>query len=397
VPTPANISNNNLLVVEDEKDFLALVAHLAQGVGFDVKTASNAETFREQVQRCAPSIVLLDLQIPGMDGVEALRHLARLNSPCSVALISAMDQRVLSSARRLGESLGLNMLGAVQKPAMLEDIEALLVKHRGLSARVTRDDLRRAIEDAELTVHYHPKLAREQSRWFVCGAEALVRWRHPELGLLYPREFLHLADDHAMTAAIADFVLTDAVRQAGQWRSMGLNLSVAVNLASRLAHDLEFPDRLARILQEYNLAPEQLILEVVEESSQHDAEIMMDVFTRLRVKGVGLSLDDFGVGASSLTHLAKMPFSEVKIDCSLIATIPQARSATTMVRAIVQLAHALSLRVCAEGVETAVAFDLLDEIGCDHLQGDFIGKPKPPGEFESFVLAWSGGQMVKSA
>jgi EAL domain-containing protein (putative c-di-GMP-specific phosphodiesterase class I) len=115
------------------------------------------------------------------------------------------------------------------------------------------------------------------------------------------------------------------------------------------------------------------------------------------VKGIDLALDDFGIGVSSLTHLYKMPFSVVKIDRTLIAQIPHTRAATTIVRAIVKLAHSLSLSVCAEGVETALAFDLLDEIGCDRMQGDFIGKPMPAVDLESFVVAWSGGaQSLKT-
>ncbi|HYM35665.1 MAG TPA: EAL domain-containing response regulator [Steroidobacteraceae bacterium] len=381
---------NLLLAVDDEKDFLELVAHLAEGVGYQVITADSAETFREQLSHHRPSLVLLDLQLPGMDGVEALRHLARLGVDGGVVLASGMDQRVLSSARQLGESLGLKMLGTLQKPAMLEEIEAVLTRHFGQAANLQPTDLHKAIEEIELVVHYQPRLERHNGDWRVGGAEAYVRWQHPQLGLLYPKDFLHLADDHAVTTAIADFVLTDAIRQIGHWRAHGLDLSVAVNIAPRLVKDLEFPDRLSRILQEFNVAASQLTLDVVEEAAQHDSELAMDIYTRLRVKGVGLALDDYGVGASSLTHLYKMPFSEVKIDQALIGTLPQNRTAAMVVRAIVQLAHNLSLAACAEGVESALAFDFLDQCGCDRAQGDFIGKAVPASEFESFILAWNG-------
>src|SRR5262245_9849525 len=192
-----------------------------------------------------------------MDGVEALRHLARLGIDGGVVLASGMDQRVLSSARQLGESLGLKMLGTLQKPALLEDIESVLTRHFGQAASLRPADLRSAVEEMELVVHYQPRLERKGEEWCVGGAEALVRWQHPKLGLIYPKDFLHLADDHEMTMAIADFVLTDAIRQVGHWRSRGLNLHVAVNLAPRLVKDLEFPDRLGRILNEFNVAASQ--------------------------------------------------------------------------------------------------------------------------------------------
>jgi EAL domain-containing protein (putative c-di-GMP-specific phosphodiesterase class I) len=393
----SNSKTNLLLAVDDERDFLELVAQLAEGVGYKVVTADSADTFKEQLARHQPSLVLLDLQLPSMDGVEALRHLARLGVEAGVVLASGMDQRVLSSARQLGESLGLKMLGTLQKPALLEDIEAVLTRHFGQAANLRSADLRTAIEEMDLVVHYQPRLERAGADWRVSGAEALVRWQHPTLGLIYPKDFLHLADDHQVTMAIADFVLTDAIRQVGHWRSQGMDLAVSVNLAPRLVKDLEFPDRLGRILNEFNVAASQLVLDVVEDAAHNDAELAMDIYTRLRVKGVGLALDDFGVGASSLTHLYKMPFSEVKIDRSLIGALPQSRGAVTVVRAIVQLAHNLSLVVCAEGVESALAFDLLDECGCDRIQGDFVGKPAPANEFEAFNNAWNGTHSVKKA
>jgi len=381
---------NLLLVVDDEVDFLELIEQIGEGVGCEVITADTASRFREQLNSRQPSLILLDLQMPGMDGIEALRYLARQNITAGILLASGMDQRVLASARQLGDSLGLKMLGTLQKPAMLEEIESLLMQHLDPGARISADDLRKAIDEHELIVHYQPKVVRATSDWQVRSAEALVRWRHPRLGLLYPGEFLALAEQSGMIVDITDFVMTDAIRQIGHWRSRGLNLAVAVNLSPRLVQDLEFPDRLNRIFREFDTAPEQLTLEVTEAASLDDPELVMDIFTRLRVKGVGLSLDDFGTGTSSLTQLYKMPFSEVKIDGSLIADVDTSKAAATVVRAIVELAHNLSLSACAEGVETAAAFEFLDQIGCDALQGDFIASAMPASEMENFIHVWNG-------
>src|SRR5690606_5217466 len=150
--------------------------------------------------------------------IEALRYLARQGVSAGVLLASGMDQRVLASARQLGDSLGLRMLGTLQKPAMLEDIERLLRKHRGPGARISAEDLKRAIEEHELIVHYQPKVVRCTHDWQVRSAEALVRWRHPDLGLLYPGEFLTLAEQSGLIVGITDFVMTDAIRQIGHWR-----------------------------------------------------------------------------------------------------------------------------------------------------------------------------------
>jgi EAL domain-containing protein (putative c-di-GMP-specific phosphodiesterase class I) len=297
---------------------------------------------------------------------------------------------VLSSARQLGESLGLKMLGTLQKPAMLEDIETLLARHIEPSERLSLEELKTALDAHELVVHYQPKLVRTSNDWQVRGAEALVRWRHPRLGLLYPAEFLPLAEQSGLILGITDFVMTDAIRQIGHWRQRGMHLTAAVNLSPRLVQDLEFPDRLGRLLKEFDVTADQLTLEVTEAASMHDPELVMDIFTRLRVKGVGLSLDDFGVGLSSLTQLYKMPFSEVKIDRLLVAEMATSKPATTVVRAIVELAHSLSLSVCAEGVETPAAYEFLEKIGCDALQGDFIASSMPAGEIETFMDVWKG-------
>jgi EAL domain-containing protein (putative c-di-GMP-specific phosphodiesterase class I) len=381
---------NLVLAVDDETDFLELIEHIGHGVGCDVITAETASAFRDQLSRRNPTLILLDLQMPGMDGIEALRYLARQNVNAGILLASGMDQRVLSSARQLGESLGLRMLGTLQKPAMLEDIEALLAKHLEPDERISLEDLQRAIDEHELVVHYQPKLQRASRDWQVTGAEALVRWRHPRLGLLYPGDFLPLAETSGLILGVTDFVLTDAIRQIGHWLRSGLHLAASVNLSPRLVQDLEFPDRLGRVLKEFDVTADQLILEVTEAASLHDPELVMDIFTRLRVKGVGLSLDDFGTGLSSLTQLYKMPFSEVKIDGSLIAEVIEAKPAATVVRAIIELAHNLSLTVCAEGVETSPQFEFLEQLGCDALQGEFIAQSMPAGEIEAFIDVWNG-------
>jgi EAL domain-containing protein (putative c-di-GMP-specific phosphodiesterase class I) len=378
------------LAVDDEADFLELIQQIGEGVGCEVITADSAGAFREQLGKRQPALILLDLQMPGMDGIEALRYLARQQVESGILLASGMDQRVLASARQLGDSLGLKMLGTLQKPAMLEDIESLLSKHLEPGARISIEELRRGIDEHELIVHYQPKVVRASGDWHVQSAEALVRWRHPRLGLLYPAEFLPLAEQSGLIVDVTDFVLTDAIRQIGHWRQRGLHLGAAINLSPRLVQDLEFPDRLGRVFREFDTTPEQLTLEVTEAASLDDPELVMDIFTRLRVRGVGLSLDDFGTGTSSLTQLYKMPFSEVKIDRLLIAEIASSSAAATVVRAIVELAHNLSLTACAEGVETAEAFEFLDGAGCDALQGDFIASAMPAAEMESFIDVWNG-------
>jgi len=391
--SPADV----LLAVDDETDFLELVEQIAVGAGYEVFTAASAGELRDRIYECKPSIILLDLQLPGVDGVEILRELAARKVTAGIILASGMDTRVIASARQLAASLGLTVLASLQKPLMIEDIENLLEKHRQQSARFVEADLMRAIEEFELAVHYQPKLTRAHTGWQIHGVEALVRWQHPQLGMIYPGEFLPLAEKSGLITAVTDFVLTESLRQVGHWREHGIKLGVAVNLSPRLVRDLEFPDRLERILREYKVSAEQLTLEVTEAASLHDPELVTDIFTRLRVKGVGLALDDFGTGTSSLTQLYKMPFNELKIDGSLTCEVPFTRAAATVVRAIVDLGHSLSLSVCAEGVENEAAFDFLDKAGCDSLQGDAFSKAVPAFEIETLFKNWKPAAPLKAA
>lgn len=383
--------NNVVLAVDDEPDFLELISMIGEGVGCEVLTAATPDRFREHLMQRRPAVVLLDLQMPAMDGIEALRYLAHNNCDAGVLLASGMDQRVLVSARQLGESLGLRMLGTLQKPAMVEDIEMLLKDHlTGDSSRVTVQELQRALDDQEFMVYYQPQLVRQGGEWRIRGVEAFVRWRHPRLGLLLASEFLDLAEQSGLIVQISDTVLIQAVRQLGHWRQSGLELGLSVNLSPRLVQDLEFPDRLARLLVEFGLPPQHLTLEVTEAAPLRNPQLVMDIFARLRLRGIGLSLDDFGSGLSSLTQLYRMPFSELKIDPSLTADLASSPGAGAVARALIDLAHNLSLGACAEGVETAAAFQFLDDAGCDAMQGQYICPACPPGDAERFVREWSG-------
>lgn len=385
------VETNLLLAFDDELGFLDLIEGVATEAGFEVLTARTQAEFFDQLARRRPSLVVLGLRLPGTDGIEVIRTLARQAIDTGVVLASSLEQRVLSSARQVGESLGLKMLGILQKPVPVEDLRMLLQTQIDSEARLRADDLRRGIEEMELVVHYLPKLVREGGTWQVRCAEALVRWQHPRLGLLYPAQFLSLAEGNDMIVAITDFVLSDAVRQAGLWREKGHSLAVAVNLSPRLVRDVGFPDRLIRLLREYDLPPELLTIEVTEASSLHDVELVTDVFTRLRVKGIGLSLDDFGTGTSSITQLYRMPFTEIKIDRSLVTELPHTQAAATVVTAIVELAHRLSLSVCAEGIETEGQFLFMDAAGCESLQGQLISKAVPAAELEALARAWRSG------
>ena len=366
---------NRLLVVDDQPDILDFVGQVAEALGFEVRLANNATEFRAALGDFRPTVMILDLQMPQTDGVELIRELGQTGTRAAILISSGMDQRVLVSAEQLGVAHGLKMAGILQKPIMLADLEAVLLQHVQAPRVPTEDELRRAIDRAQLLVHYQPKCKLSEGRWAVVGVEGLIRWEHPDLGLVYPDAFIPLAEKTGLIAALTDFVLQEGIRQLGLWRAQGTELDLSVNLSPHLVRELDFPDRLADLMRKHALDNSRLTLEITETAALEDPARTRDILTRLRVKDFGLSLDDFGTGFSSLTQLYRMPFNELKVDKSLGMELHQSGEARTIVRSLIDLAHNLGLRVCTEGVETPEALAFLETAGSDYVQGYYLGRP----------------------
>ena len=306
---------------------------------------------------------------------------------------SGMDQRVLATAQQIGKAQGLAMLGALQKPILLADLEvdAAPVPARGLADQ--SGGARSGARCAGDPVHYQPKATRiGPNRWIVEGVEALARWHHPSLGFISPARFIPLAEKNGLIRRLTEQVLEMSLAQCRSWDAAGLQLSVAVNLSPQLLNDLAFPDQVARMAAQVGADPRRIIFEVTESAAMFDPGTTMDVLTRMRVKNFGLSIDDFGTGYSSLKQLYLMPFSELKIDTSFVRDIFAHEDARTMVETMVLLAHKLRLTACAEGVESQQVLDFLDSVECDRAQGYFIGRPMPGDALERAVREWNAKQ-----
>lgn len=263
---------------------------------------------------------------------------------------------------------------------------------------MTEFELSQAITTGQLVVHYQPKATfGPAGAWRIEGVEALVRWQHPRCGLLMPNEFIPLAQKTALISPLTDFVLRTALGQAGRWQASGWLLSVAVNLAPRLLSQMDLPDRLSRLVNEYGIDGSKLVLEITESGALVDDARILDVLTRLRLKGIGISVDDFGTGASSLIALCRMPFNELKIDQSLIADLHRDRESRTIVRSIVNLARNLGISVCAEGAETEETVNAAHRMGCEKAQGHCISKPLPALELAEFLSGRCHGAGLEMA
>jgi EAL domain-containing protein (putative c-di-GMP-specific phosphodiesterase class I)/ActR/RegA family two-component response regulator len=391
------VNENRLLVVDDDSEVGAFFGQVGEDLGFETKILLDPAQFAQTVLDFSPTVLLLDLQMPGRDGIELLRELSTLDRRPKVLIASGLDSRVLTTASELGISMGVDVAGAFCKPIALDELEVLLVRLKSQKKVVSAAGLRQAIDNGQLVVHYLPKATfKGPGRWIIEGAEALVRWEHPEYGLLYPRDFIGIAEESGLITEVTDFVFRASMEQARVWFANGLYMELGVNLSAQFLGDLGFPDRLLTLIRENNLDPSMITIELMETASMQDPAVALDILARLRVKNINLCLDDFGTGQSSLTHLYRMPFSEVKLDNQFTNDMRLREDARALVEGLIYLTHKLKMRACAEGVEDAGTLQLLEQMHCDKVQGHLIGAACRAKDLEKIVEDWNGRFQVKS-
>lgn len=388
---------NRLLVIDDESAVRAFYRDAAEAMGYAVAEAGNRAEFIEVYASFRPTVIILDLAMPRTDGVEFLRDLGERQCSVPILIASGSDTRVLAAAQRVGRGYGLTIPQLLAKPVSLPQLEIVLEALLIASSALRCSDLQRAIENEELVLFYQPKVSlRHGDELPVIGGEALVRWQHDERGLVEPDEFISLAEDGGLMGALTDTVLRQAIRQLAAWREMGLELPVSVNLSASSLTDLTLPDQISGLLAAESLKSSLLELEVTEQAAMADITKANDILTRLRLKEIAVSLDDFGSGFSSLVEIYRLPLSELKIDRSLVAELDHSDDARTVMRALVALASMLHLPVCVEGVETRASLEFLQSTGCDAVQGFLISRPLPAIQYVKFVKSWTGRAILSN-
>ena len=246
-------------------------------------------------------------------------------------------------------------------------------------------ELREALDRDQLLLHYQPKLALATRR--VDGVEALVRWPHPRRGMVSPDDFIGMAEDTGNIQRLSRWALGTGIAQASRWRRQGLSLQVAVNLSARDLEDAELPQRIGRLLAIHDVPASQLTVEVTERAVIGEPEAAMHVLRTLAAHGIGVAIDDFGVGQSAFAYLRHLPVSELKIDQMFVKHLARDANDQTIVHSIVELSHRLGYRVTAEGVEDAGALEFLASIGCDYAQGYFVARAMPAAALTDFLDA----------
>jgi diguanylate cyclase (GGDEF)-like protein len=244
-------------------------------------------------------------------------------------------------------------------------------------------EFRRALTSDEIVVFYQPIMRMDGTR--VHGAEGLVRWQHPELGLLPPSDFIPIVEQTDLIAPLTRHVLERAVADCARWRQAGRDLTVSVNLSVRNLLDPDLPSLIEELLERYDLAPEALQLEITESMLMSDPDRSLLTLTALSQIGVGLSVDDYGTGYSSLANLRRLPIDELKLDRSFVSPMLSDENDLIIVRSTINLGHDLGLNVVAEGIEDEATLGRLADLGCDLAQGYHFSKPLPSREFDAFI------------
>ncbi len=389
------MSENRLLIVDDDADFASFVGRVAEQSGYDVVAANNPDAFRGQLASWQPDVIVLDLRMPGTDGVELLRELARDLVKAKIFLASGVDERVLDTARQLGTAAGLTIAGTLLKPVRAAELRRHLESVKESDTPIDPADIARAIERQELALHYQPRLDAASGR--VSGVEALIRWWHPTKGLLMPGQFLSVIENSIAIDRLTDWVVAAAVRQVGLWRREGVEIGMSVNVSARNLGDLSLPDRIAGLCQAHGVPHETLTVELTETATMQDANRIMDILARMRLKGFGLAIDDFGTGYSSLVQLRRLPFTEIKIDKSFVGEMLESKDSSVIVRTIIDMARNLGLVPVAEGVESERAARKLVEHGCHDLQGYWISRPLPADDLRAFFEGYGPVPWMASA
>ncbi len=376
--------------MDDDPDVADFFGQVGEQLGYEVAVLCDPQAFFERLEHIDPHVILLDLQMPGRDGIELLRALADAGCSAKIVIASGLESRVITTAEQHARALGLTVVGTLCKPVTPPALEAVLMRNKHVDKHVTAEQLERAIENAQLVVHYLPKATRKgPGRWIIEGAEALVRWEHEDYGLLYPKDFIGLAEETGLITSLTDYVFRAAMEQTRVWFANGLYMELGVNISAEFLTDLEFPDRLLTLIRENNLDPSMLTLELNETSATVDPDVMRAIMARLRVQNVRLCLDDFGAGSSSLTHLYRMPFNEFKLDNAFTADLAGSEDAQALVEGLLYLGQKLKMEVCAEGVENEATLSLLDRLGCHRVQGHYLGAAMRPKALELTVENWN--------
>lgn len=375
-------SSQSILVIDDEQEVGQFVADAAQAMGIQSLSTTDPAKFLEAI---TPEITLLflDLVMPEIDGIELLRILAQKGCRANIVLMSGVDKRVMEAAEQWATTLGLSVVAYLHKPFRLKELEVLLEAQLVLRtptvsekkpAVFAPEELQRAIDQDEFVLHFQPQIEIKTS--IVIGVEALVRWQHPDRGLIFPDDFISHAEQHNLIDKLGWIVVNRGLADIEKFADAdGRSPMLSINVSAYSLHDLKFPDTVLKLLKQYDISAENLIFEITESGLIQELSSTLDVLTRLRMKRVNLSIDDFGTGYSMMRQLRRIPATELKIDKGFVQNMLHSDSDRVMVQKTIEIGHDLGMKVVGEGVEIPEQLEFLRNHGCDIAQGYLFSRP----------------------
>ncbi|MEO8318266.1 MAG: EAL domain-containing response regulator [Bradyrhizobium sp.] len=397
-------SRGRLLVVDDDLVQRTIIGKIGAKLGCDTIVASTFDIAAELLRTEAFDIMTLDLSLGERDGIELLRLIAdcKLHA-MPIVIISGCENRILNSTRRVAEGLNLSLTSCLNKPLNLDSLrDALCIPGEGYVhsdsgaalQHIGREKIVAALAADEFHVELQPKIGLENGR--VTGAEALARWQSTEFGAVSPAVFIPLVEEYGLMSDLTDRVLHSAIASSRTLIERQPGFTVAVNVSASLMTDLMLPERIEGILRAEGVAPESLIVEITESIAMSDVDRAMDILVRLRIKGVGAAIDDFGTGFSSLAALARLPFSELKIDRFFVKGCEHDADMMKIIEASVALGKAFNMKVVAEGIDNPHTLARVRHAGCDIGQGYLFSPSLRPERLEHWMTQHNARHVAHS-
>jgi EAL domain-containing protein (putative c-di-GMP-specific phosphodiesterase class I)/CheY-like chemotaxis protein len=392
--TPA--SGLLILVVEDHEFQRLMLVEMLESLGArGIHEAADGRVAIEITRELEHpfDIILTDIDMPDMDGMAFIRNLAEAGVGASLIVISSLERNLLDSIETMSAAYGIRLLGAVEKPPTREGLASLVALHwpaqskpkrvRASRPNFTLEQVLMGLQKEEFEPFFEPKVELATGR--VKGAEALARWRHPRYGIVAPHAFVQLLEANDQIGELTWLMLAKSAACCRKWREDGLELSVSVNLSVKLLNDVSIADAVTWQVVSQGLDPRHMILEITESAAMTDIGRVLENLARLRMKGFGLSIDDYGTGYSSMQQLTRVPFTELKIDQTFVTHAGQHKASRQILESSLEMARKLGITSVAEGAETQEDWNHLRESGCDLAQGHFIAKPMEAALFSEWV------------
>lgn len=391
------IADLRFLVAEDQQLQRTLLVNMLASLGAkSILEATDGRSALEIILDRPIDIVITDLAMPGMDGIELIRHLSEAEVPVSAILISVLERSLIASVETMAAAYGVTVLGTIKKPTTPEELKELINLHtRGAAMRrgstaaaptFTQDEIVDGLKNDEFEPFFQPKI--ELATGQVKGAEALARWRHPKHRIVAPYAFIAQLERNDLIDTLTWIILRKAVACCSRWHTAGLEGTVSVNLSIKSLTDPQFAQRVTEFVRSQKLELSHVVLEVTESATTTQTGQALENLARLRMNGFGLSIDDYGTGYSSMQQLARIAFTELKVDQSFVRNVITQKSSQIILESSLHLAKKLGITAVAEGVETQKEWDLLLQLDCDLAQGYFIAQPMQAEVYPDWIRDW---------